>query len=931
MNVNESSDEFEYDASGGDESPITRENDYKRGEDFNTDDGDKQSDSIDKVVQHEDVSETFENRGRGQDEVISAEHGKNSDDLFESHKLSQKIFPKICMDGMEGVTGLLTDIVGNFRTSFSNLHNALSGSTRCESSTLSYASTELLIIMDSLANVTGSSSMVFSSLSNAVPTAFRSITDVVSRLNIQTLDTQVLGVISDLEQSLTRAIQIVNDAEKLELDIIKQLNPAINLVAKSVQAIVNTLNVIAEGTPKSAIGSVSNEVQEAVVSLSLVLATVLAIVQSVYASIACALSLLQISSTTLDSVLLIIDSTLESIVGVIVSTINSISGSGSISVVIGVITMTLAYLANNFNSALETIQSSVEVHTSHSLEELLNRISESVGDIASSVNNSVTSVTSSLNSVSTTSFDLLPKVADQIHLVFKGLAKVNGPDLLIVTVLTESLQSIFDSINAASNILVSGIGAEASETMKKFTGNVQVSLNELLSLVSGSTDANVKIHEIVQEIAKSVQCVAATVTSIISKISETSTDMHLVVVEAVLALPFIFSAVLYVAQWVLSVAVSIFASMAGSVNDILSELTILISVTLENGSRIGSTIASTLSDGLVKTIDSISPYIQRLSQLISASFTKISGVVVNIVFNIDQITSGAAQHDEKPLANLLQDTEGSVPQILIGLTGTLNSISPALSSALHSLSNSFKSASTLDSPALKVISQILVIVLTLVTNVSGSASEILSLVASVLGATFGHISTVMSKFSVLGEVSVSLNTSVSNIHSALRLLIDTISDCSNDLSILNDPIKNVAKTTQILLSTLHAITNATSSANEQVIEKLSDAIINLPFVLSTVVSVIQYVLGAAVAKLWVTFGSIPSNLQQLVLAMSTILQRITSIAAEIVLSLSGSDVNYISVVGDIALSVTELNTLTSSSLSVISGILANAKVSLDAV
>lgn len=910
--MNESNDEFENDESSGNESPVTTES--KRGADSNTGDSHKQ---------------TFENRGRGQDEVISAEHGKSSDDLFESHKLRQKIFPKICMDGMDELTGLLIDIVGNFRSSFSNLHNALSGSTRCESSTLSYASTELFIIMDSLTNVTGSSSLVFSSLSNALPTAFRSITDVVSRLKIQTLGTQVSGAISDLEQSLTRAIQIVNDAEKLEFDILDQLNPAINLVAKSVQAIVNTLNAIAEGTPKSAIGSVSNEVQEAVLSLSLVLATVLAIVQSVHASIACALSSLQISSTTLDGVLVIIDSTLESIVGVIVSTINSISGS--ISVVIGVISMTLAYLANNFNSAMESIQLSVDVHTSDSLEELLNWIGDSVGDIASSVNNSITSVTSSLSSVSTTSFDVLPKVANQIHLVFKGLAKVNGPDAFIVTVLTESLQSIFDSIDAASNILASGMGAEASQTMKKFTGTVQVSLNELLSLVRGSANENVKIHEIVQEIAKSVQCVASTVTSIISKIIETSADMHLVVVEAALTLPFILSAVLYVAQWVLSVAVSVFAAIAGSVSDILSKLTILVSATLENGSRISSMIASTLSDGLVETIDSISPYIQQLNHLISASFTKISGVVVNIVFNIDQITSGTSQQSEKSMTSLLQETEGNVPQILISLTGTLSSISPALSSALNSLNNSLESASTLDSPALKLIRQILVIVLTLVTNVNGSASDILSLVASALGAAFGHISTVLSKFSVLGDVSVSLNTSVSNIYSALRLLIDTIGDCSNDFSILTDPIKNMAKTTQILISTLHAITEATSGGNEQVIENLSDAITNLPFVLSTVISMVQYVLGAAVAKLLVTFGSIPSNLQQLVLAMSSILQRITSIAAEIILSFSGSDVNNASVIGKIASSVAELDSLTSSSLSVISGILANVKVSLDTV
>lgn len=908
-------DRFETDEYAGDDIPITIESD--------NDDTSTASSATPTYNGDMDksTSETLQNRER----VMSVEDKPNTDEGIESRKLydehSKKIFPRICTDGL---TGLLIDIVSNFITSFHNLHSALSNSTRYDaSSTLSTASTELLSIVNSIASITGSSSVVFSSLTEILPKAFRTIAALVSKLNVQTLATEVTGTINDLQKSLTRAIQIVNDAdEKLKLDVVKKFESATILVAKSVQTMVNILNVIAEATTE-AIGSVSRGVQEAVVSLSLVLATVLVIVQSVYASIACVLSSLQITSATINKVLSMVDSALESMIGVITSTTNSIPGSMSVD-----IGDMLNALANNLNASMERIQSTVDFDASNSFEDLLNRISESVGNITSSITNSVTLVTSSLNVVSAMPIGILPKVASQISLVYKGLSKVTGTEnLFIVIILINSLVSIFDSIKSASNILVSGIGAEASETIKKFAGNVQISLESLLSLVSGSTKGYVNIQEIVQEIGKNVQYVAAIVASITSTISDTISNVNVVVVDAVLSLPFILSAILYVVQWVLSVAVSIFATIAGSVSDILSELTILISVTFENVSRICSIIARSASDSLTDTVDSISSNIEELSGLVSFSFSRISGVAVNIVFNIDQILSGVAKQDDKSLADLIQGTEGTVLQIINGLTGKLSSISPVLSSALYSLNNSLKIASTSDSASIKVISQVLILVLSQITTVTGSASEILSLTSNVLGLSFGHISTLVSKFAVLGDVSVSLTVSVSNIHSALSLLTDTIDDCSRDLSVLDDPIKNVAKTTQILISTFSAIVDATSRTNEDAV--LSEVILNLPYVVSTIIFLVQNLLGAAIAKVLITFGSIPTNLKQLALAMSTILQRITSITAEITLSLIGSDANYVRVINNILSSVSELNSLTSTSLSVISGILANIKVSMD--
>lgn len=884
--------------------------------------------SIDKDKDEVDISGTLNNnRDSGQDEIIgeTTEDLTKSNDIFETNKLydqrSEETFPRICMDGMNGS---MIDMVGNYVTSFSSLHSALSALVDREGST---AATTLFNIVDSMGNITGSTSSVFWSLIKTLPKTFNSITEVVAGLNIETLATQLPGTMSELRKLLMNTIQIVNEAEKLKADIVKKLNTAITLVAKSVQGIVNTINIIAEGTRK-AIGSVSTEVQEAVISLTFVLATVLVIIQSIFASMACVLSPLQVYSLTLDTVLVYVDRTLKSIIGVITST--DYLASGQMSVAIGVISMTFAYLSNEVNPTLDSImQSSDELDFAHSLEELLHRLSEVIGaNISSSISNSITLISSSLNLASAGPYSMLAKVADQISLVYKGLSRVIGTDSIILTVMIHSSRSIFETILSALNYLQSGIGVEATEALKRFTGNVQLSLKSLLSLLRGLNQENVNIAVIVKEIGKSLQYVVSAFDSIASTISEAINDINVAVVEAVLSLPFICSAVLYVSQWVLSVAVSIFNSIAGSVSEILLSLTILTSATLDNISRITSMISTSLSDSLENIFHSIMPLVGVLTQLVTSSYAPISGNVVNIVFNLNDLLAGAAKQNVNSVSNLLHSAKGSVPVILNSLTGKLISISPELSSTLFSLNNSLKSCSTSDSKALKVISNILILVLTDVTKVTGSASEILSLISSVLGGAFNNLSNVVSKFSVLGDVSVSLNVSVSNIHNALHSLIETVNDCSTDLGILVDPVRNVAKTTQILISTFFAIFNAVSQADKDIARKLSEAIINLPYIVSAIILVGQYVLGAAIAKLLVTFGNVPTVLQQLALALSAILQRITSIVANITSAQSVPDVNYSEIISQIVKPVTDFNSLTSSSLSVISLVLANINVSL---
>ncbi|XP_037046801.1 uncharacterized protein LOC119081738 [Bradysia coprophila] len=592
-------------------------------------------------------------------------------------------------------------------------------------------------------------------------------------------------------------------------------------------------------------------------------------------------------------------------------------------------TTTQTYVADDADLSSESINQS-EPYFFIDLENLLDQSSNVLGNISNSTASSIASITSSLNAISTASFEMLPKVADHVNLIYTGLSKVAGPDIVIRIILIRSLPSIFHTITSAVNELESAIGVEASEALKKFIVNVKSSLKTILLVLNGLAEENVNILETIQEIARSVQYVASSVTSISLTIYEAIDRVNKIVVEAVISLQLIFAAVLNVTQWVLSLGVSIFYSLVGNESEILvilSQLTILISNTLENVSRICSVISMIRSDSLENIFVKLVPLIQDLKQLVTLSYTPISGNAASIVFNIDQILT---DNSKQPVVELKHDTAGTIPEILNNLSGKLISLSPDLSSALFSLNNSLKISSHFGSSALKVISNILILVLTRLTSVNHTASEILSLISDLLDGTFGHLFDVLAKFSVLGDVSESLKEAVLSIHNALRLLIDSInfSIVSTYLNI-DESIKNVAKTCQILISSFSAIFEVVSQANRDISNKLSEVITYLPYIVSTLVVVVQFVLGASIPKVLVTFGSVPSNLQELALAISTILQRITSITANITLAQSGTDVNYGEIISNSLSSVSELKLLASTSLSAISEVLANVQVSLD--
>lgn len=821
------------------------------------------------------------------------------------------------------MNGFLSDIADNLITSFSNLHSTLGSLINSESSTLSATSKVLFNIVDALLNITGSSSDILTSLNNTLPGAFISINEVVVELQIQSLATTITGAIVDIRKSLAEAVQIVHDAVKLKFDITNKLNAAVISAATSVQTIVNNHAIIAESTTK-AVGSVSQEVQEAVVALTLVLGLVLFLVENACASIACVLSS-TFTSSTLNSFVLTIDSALKEIMGVI----SSITSTSTISVAIGVISVSLTSLASSLKSSLATLQSNFVLETTNSLESILRGVGGSLSKIGSSVANSVTSLTSSLKAVSSSSTGILSTTATQLSPVFENLSNLSESNDEIVITLISSLPNIFDAIRTASNNLIPGLGKDISKSLTEFVGFVQESLKRGLELLSGVSEKldSKNINEFAQDIAKSIQYVGGIVVSITVTISERINDTATTNLEAVLALQIILGLVLYAVQWVLSLLASISVSILGKVSESLSILTIFTSDTLQNVSKIMATISSSLTATLSDILSAIVLSVTELGVRVT-SFKNISGVVLNIDVKFEQLTSGGKV--EESIKGIVNGTEGTVPDILSGLTGKLASISPELKSSISGLTNTLKENGSSDSMVLKVISSVLVLLVTQIGSVAGSTSQILSSTSSILTSVFNHLSTVLNKLSALGDVSVSLSVSVTNIQSGLYILVDAINDCSGNFSVLDEPVKNVAKTVQILISTLSAIFEAAGNASEDIVNQLFEAISSIPFIASTIVLLVQQVLGAAVVTMSVMFGKITFLLQQLTLGMSAVLKTITSIVADITTLVSPSGGNFIGIINNLLPSVAELQRITSSSLSTVSGVLANINVSLAA-
>lgn len=814
----------------------------------------------------------------------------------------------------------LSDISLNLLSSFQGLQETLSVVSSYESTFLSNVAKSLFALLDEVANNIGNLSEELSSLNDAIPTTFSAITEAISSLKI---GTGISDAVVDIENNFLKVIQVLDDVQNSESNVTTKFNDAVLQLATSVQVVIVSIALIAEKAALN-IGSVSTEAKEVIVSLTLILNTTVFIVRSISSLIASKVSpdAVTPTSSALNSFLVIIERIQPSITTI--TTLISSSVKSSLSLVISTIGVTLTPLTHQLKESMDKLQTSVVLEISNQLESILFKVIGSHDGFTKSVSPSTATITACISIISSSDLGIQSKVSRQLYPVFRALLQLTASDDEIITEFISSLSIILDILKSTTNNLTLGIGVEVTGALIKSIENIFDFLKEMLFLVNHKTINLMNMDRITKECAKAVQVFDSIVVATLNTISESISSANSLAFEAVIASQFLHSTVLYVVEWITSVSASVYVTKAGKTHELLSSLAVIVVVMLQQDSKTIEMIAGSVSHSISDVVLSITSSASLRSSTANAAISNISGVNTNTTVKFDQISSGGGS--AVPIEGIVNTTEGNLSRILNGLTGSLSSISNTFTSSLNRLKSSLKQIVSSDSELLQTISGVLISVITKLSEISGSATQILSLTSNSLNLFFGQLLETSSRLSALGDVCVSFSSSIIETSTALHSLIYAINDYKGTVHLLFDSIKMVAKSVQVLISTFSAIIHAAVNANEAVLNSVSVTIVALPYLVSTIILVIQQVVGATLPTVSATVGSITTPHHDLTLSISDVLETLTSITA---------DMTTLVVVGifdkipsNILLSVSNLNNSTSSSLSKISGIVANIKASL---
>lgn len=814
----------------------------------------------------------------------------------------------------------LSDISLNLLSSFQGLQEMLSVVSSYESAILSNVAKSLFALLDDLANNIGSLSEELSSLSDAIPGTFTAITEAISSLKI---GTGISDAVVEIKNNFLKVIQVLDDVQNSESNVTKKFNEAVLQLATSVQVVIVSIGLIAEKAALN-IGSVSTEAKEVIVSLTLILNTTVFIVRSISSLIASKVSPDRVTPTSsaLNSFLVIVERIQPPITTI--TTLISSSVKSSLSLVVSTIGVTLTSLTHQLNASMDKLQTSVVLEISNQLENILFKLIGSHDGFAKSVSNSTATITACISIVSSADFGIHSKVSRQLYPVFRALLQLTASDDEIVTEFISSLSTILDILKLTTNSLILGIGVEVTGALIKSIESLFDFLREMLLMANHKATNVVNMDRITKECAKAVQIFDSVVVATSNTISDAISSANSLAFEAVIALQFLHSTVLYVVEWITSVSASVYVTKAGKTHELVASLAVILVVMLQDDSKTMEMIAGSVNHSISDVVLSITSPASIRSSTANAAISNISGVKTNTTVKFDQISSGGGR--AVPIEGIVNTTEGNLSQILNGLTGSLSSVSKTFASSLNRLKSSLKQIVSSDSELLQTISGALISVITKLSELSGSATQILSLTSNSLNLFFGQLLETSSRLSALGDVCVSFSSSVVETSSALHSLIYAINDYKGTVHVLFDSIKMVAKSVQVLISTLSAIIHAAVNANEVVLNSVSVTIAALPYLVSTIILVIQQVVGATLPTVSATVGSITTPHQDLTLSISDILETLTSITADMTTLVVVGNLNKIP--SNILLSVSNLNNSTSSSLSKISGIVANIKASL---
>lgn len=628
------------------------------------------------------------------------------------------------------------------------------------------------------------------------------------------------------------------------------------------------------------------------------------------------------ASSVLNSFLEIVDRQLPFMTNAL-SSITSNSLASSVTAIVSTLSVTLTSFSYRINQLIEKLQAGVVLQVSNKLETILYKIIGGEADFASYVTTSAATVSSSMAAISSSELGIQSKTSRQLYAMFRNLMQLTGSDAEIAENFANSLSGLFEVLKTVSLNFTFTIGSELTKSLIQSIQDVFNALQKMTdSLVQGRFNKT-KMDDISVECAKAVQILGSVVMAMTRSISNSMNSLNDSIFESVISLPIIHATVLYVAEWVTIVASSISLTKLGETHELVSSLAVTIVAILRHVSSIVEIIA----------VSSTQPPMQIFSLMLSPAldFTKSTATISNIS-KVDAKVSAKIElasskvDDVFAINGITNRGEKTLSEHLKTLTGTLTAIPSSFSSSLNSLNNSLKQIASSEFDLLQIISVTLNSITTTLSTISGSANQILNVTSAALHSIFGRLLDSTSKTFNLGDLTTSLLKSIINISTALHSLIYAINDYRGSACYLHDSIREVAKTVQILISTIAAIIRSSASSTRDILDKVAVDIAALPYLAFTVILVVQHVVGSAIISEAAANGSIPFVQHVLTVALSSILESFASVTVKANALLAEGSLNEIA--GEILTSVNDLQDLTSASLSKISGVVANIQVTL---
>ncbi|KAJ6643127.1 hypothetical protein Bhyg_08083 [Pseudolycoriella hygida] len=816
----------------------------------------------------------------------------------------------------------LGDISKNWLKSYQSFQGTLSALSNGTLTVLTHVAQVLLILIDKSVNLIGSSSQNFSLLKEVVPAIFTGFSDICTSLEIGKSLSNAIGEIS---HHLLEVLRVLDVDPKSEDNLTELFNYHVSLFATKLQILSVSIGVIMDAA-SAKIGTQTLELKEMVLSLTLILHSHILIVQNFNFSIAFIVEkMTQVTpkSSLLNSILIILDKALTSLTNVMVALPAQIDSSVSLAVCSVAVCMTSAVI--QFSAAMDKVQAGFVLRIPDTLESILFKLIGDGGNLAASITPLTSTIAIGTSVISSSVSGTHSRTSTQIYHVFRVLAQFVESGGKITTKLEGKLNPVFEVFKATTNNFVIGFGLEVTDAIRKYIEQILLHLKQIIKLTVRKLINESDLDLVSKEIAKIVQIFNSIVVETTKTISQNT--HNIAGYEAVIALQILHAAVLYAVEWVTTLGATAFLKKTKTNTELLTSLAVTIVAILNHSAKTVEIIAGAITQSASEIVHLIAPHVIDLgSSAASDVLADISGISANTTVSFSQIESGGG--DTIALIGNFSTAEGNLSQVFASLTGPLSTIASTFSLSIERLQNTLKQIAKSSSQLIQEVSTVLTLVVKNVEEISAPAIQILSITFNSLSLFFGRLLEASAALSVLGDVGSTFGTSVSQVSATLHSLIYSVDDYQRSPYLFISSMRNVAKNVQVMISLFSAMVTGANKATVDVLQKASVAIVSLVYITSSAVLVTQQVLGAALVKVSAIDGGITFVQQEFTLAISEILESITSITVEVASYVSEATLDIVP--SKIVLTVSELQNNTTTLLSKISGIVANFEANFEA-